>query len=69
MRSDEASDAYAVDNLYTSHPAYMQIAVHRRVTDSTIAKSMTVCMLSALKSHSKLCLQWLYQGSSAYLLL
>nr|XP_039262504.1 protein O-GlcNAcase-like [Styela clava] len=51
IRSKEPPDAYAVDNLYTTHPAYMQIAVHRRVSDPSIAKSMTVCLLSALKSH------------------
>lgn len=54
LRSDVPPDSYAVDNLYNSHPALMQIAVHRRVTDPTIACSMTVCMLSALKSHGKL---------------
>lgn len=51
IRSDDPPDSYAVDNLYNSHPALMQMAVHRRVTDPTIASSMTVCMLSALKSH------------------
>ena len=44
--------SYGSETLMQTHPSMMTLALHNR-THPNIAKSMTVCLLSALKSHSK----------------
>ena len=43
---------YGSDDLHSTHPSFLTLALHPRA-NSSILKSMLVCLLSALKSHRK----------------
>jgi len=52
LHSTEDRFSYASETLDKTHPSMMTLAL-RPKAKANVAKSMTVCLLSALKSHSK----------------
>ncbi|XP_076812600.1 protein O-GlcNAcase-like [Clavelina lepadiformis] len=50
LHSSEDRFSYASDDLASAYPSLMTLALYSRASNN-IAKSMTVCLLSALKSH------------------
>nr|CAB3263810.1 bifunctional protein NCOAT-like [Phallusia mammillata] len=59
--------SYAPDDLASTHPSLMTLALKQN-TNFTIAKSMTVCLLSALKSHNSCGVHALVSQDSVHLL-